>query len=255
MSDRRHRTVPPAGRRPGARLAPRAGAFTLLEVVLAVALALGLLTSLLAFHARAASARQRVLEQLDALSAERRLMDRRTGELRGAITYPFLQFGLRGEPDRITFLSACLPSAASWSPAPADEAPRPPEHGLQMIGYRPRVETDEEGVDRVVGLERTCQKVIAARTAEEGKEIAVALIAPQVRFVQFRYWDGGAWAPTWSEGSLPAAVEVALGREALPVGVAPEDYPYDLARRVIHLPAAGAGPARQGTGGAAGGQP
>jgi len=214
-------------RTPGREL----GGFTLIEVILTLTLAIALIGTVLSFHSRAAATRRRVLDRLDAISAERLVMDRVTNELRGAMTYPFLQFGMQGSSERVTFMTAALPGPAAWAIRKSTDDPIPPEHDLQIVGYRLRIAEDDDGVEYVAGLERTCQKIVAARTAEEGVDITVSLLTDR----------------NWSGGDLPRAVEIAMGREPLPEDTDPADYPHELYRRVIYIP--GGAPAPRDTGG------
>jgi hypothetical protein len=61
-------------------------------------------------------------------------------------------------------------------------------------------------------------------------------VANQVQFVRFRYWDGSAWAEAWAGPDLPAGVEVSLGGDPLPPELPPDQYPFELYRRVFYLP-------------------
>ncbi|MCD6303547.1 MAG: hypothetical protein J7M21_01125, partial [Planctomycetes bacterium] len=77
------------------------------------------------------------------------------------------------------------------------------------------------------------------------------------------------WTDCWQDSSLPLAVEVVIGRQPLPEDVEPQDYPYEVFRRVIYVPAGqqpagattiirglgGGGPGRGGPGGAGGRRP
>jgi hypothetical protein len=56
-----------------------------------------------------------------------------------------------------------------------------------------------------------------------------------IRFVNFRYFDGSLWRDAWDGADLPLGVEVSFGAEPLPPEEA--EYPYELFRRVIFLPA------------------
>lgn len=223
-------------------------AFTLLEVVLALSLTVGLLGGVLGFYRHVLNVRTAVVRQAERVASVRLVMDRITGELRGAMVYPFLGFGMDGQVDvegktcRMKFISVSLPGPAAWAVRKTTEDPIPPEYDMQLVGYRLLTVEDEQGVGQIVGLERTCQKILGARTAEEGpdKEIVPALLSGHIKFLRFRYWQDNDWVDTWSEGGLPLAVEITLGAEPLPEDTEPEDYPpeYESHRRVIYLPAA-----------------
>ncbi|GAG47146.1 unnamed protein product, partial [marine sediment metagenome] len=93
----------------------RKGGFTLLEVVLAVALVLSLMVALYAFYASAMDVRKGIAAESEMLSAERAIMDGLTNELRSAMIYPFLNLGLEGSADRLAFISAGVPGPAAWA--------------------------------------------------------------------------------------------------------------------------------------------
>lgn len=170
-------------------------------------------------------------------------MERLTDELRGAMVCPFLQWDLQGHADQVRLVTATLPGPAVWAPPDITQTPLPPEQDLQFVGYRLRVlkdddgnvVTDDQGQPIIVGLERTCQKQFS-QTATEGKEIAVAFLTPFVKFLYFRYWDGANWAESWSGNDLPLAVEITLGAEPLLGGLTPDQYPFDVQRRLVYIP-------------------
>lgn len=210
-------------------------AFTLVEMVLAVALMLGLVGSVLGFYRHVSDVRVRLRTQAGALAAERLVMDRITGDLRAAMGFPVR---LRGSPHSISFISTSLPGAAAWAVRKSTEEPIPPEHDLQLVGYRLATEEDEEGYEVIVGLERTCQKIIAAPDVEEGEEISVALLTGRFKFLYLRYWEGSTWQESWSDSGLPQAVEINLGFEPLPEDTDPEEYEHEVFRRVVYVPGA-----------------
>ena len=221
----------------------RASGFTLIEVLLALALAVGLLGAMIGFQRHAADVREDVQARIGRVQARRGILDKLTRELRAALAYEFLDLGLEGEPGRMTFITATLPGDAAWAVRRATEDPIPPEQDLQLVTYELRTQEDEAGREIVVGLQCKTQKVIGAKQAEEGKEVAVRLLSPDVRFLWLRYHDGSDWVEQWQEGSLPRAVEVVLGEQPLPEGVEPAEYPHDTWRRTVALP--GSAPARQ----------
>ena len=224
---------------------------TLVEVLLAISMVVGLMGGVFAFYSDALGTRDRVMDSVEMVSAERVVMVRLTTELRCAKVYPFIRFGLRGGPEDVEFITTALPGPPAWAGRGLTDDPIPPEHDLQLVGYRLRAIEDEAGDVVVAGLERTCQKVLAAPTAEEGEEIEVDFLTPRIRFLQFRYYDGDNWIESWDGGDLPAAVEVTVGAEPLEEGMEPEDYPHETFRRVIYLPAGGSqgGAGRTGRGG------
>lgn len=212
------------------------GAFTLLEVILAVSLTVGLVLAVLAFYAYATGVRRTLMQDVQLISAERNVMDKITDELRSAIAYPFLNVGMEGQNDQMRFIIASLPGPAAWAVAKPGDQPVQPEQDLEWVGYRLRTYEDDQGVIQIAGLERTSRKTLAAEGADESKVVQASLISPQIKFLRLRYWSGSEWAGSYGGGDLPLAVEVAMGTEPLPQGVSPDDYPYPVFRRVVFVP-------------------
>ena len=212
-------------------------ALTLLEVMLAVALTAGLMGSMLWFYHHAVSGRSSVLREVEIATAQRVIMDRITDELRGAIASRFLSLGVEGRTDEIAFLTVRLPGLAVWAEVGRAEDPPPPETDVQLVGYRLRIQQDESGAVLIDGLERTFQKTPTARQAEEGEGVDASLLSEHIKFVGFRYWDGNAWADSWSGGDMPLAVEISLGTEPLPANTDPAEYPFETVRRTVYIPA------------------
>jgi type II secretion system protein J len=216
--------------------------FTLLEVVLAVTLTVGLLIGLFRFYGHATRVKAVVTAEVEQVSAVRAVMQLLTRELRSAHVVRTLGQGIDGGTGRIRVATATLPSGAVWiEQGMTETSPLPPQHDLQIVGYRLRYVETEEGDLIVAGLERTCQTLLTPRETEEGRQIDVDLLTPHVRFLRLRYWNGAAWTESWQANDLPAAVEIVLGFEPLPEGVEPVDYPYATHRRVVAVPAAAGG--------------
>jgi type II secretory pathway component PulJ len=229
-------------------------AFTLLEVVLAVALAVGLVGAMFGLYFRSSSLRERANEHMDFLLAERLVMDQVTRELRSAMEFKFLRVGLEGQTDRMEFSCARLPGPSVWMESTVTEDPPPAEADVQLVGYRLRTEADETGQEVVVGLERTCQRSLLSRQVEEADaeapgedadntalptdraEVEVLLVTDRIRHLRLRYWDGTDWLEQWTGGDLPGAVEVTLGDRPMGEDQDESEYTGTLYRRVVYLP-------------------
>lgn len=282
---------------------PKAHAgFTLVEVLLGVFIAVGLLLVVLYFYSRAAELRAQLLEETERLAAVRLVMDRLTTELRCAhgpatARYPFV-----GQATALQFVTATHVRPTGWASGPSSRSSLP-DIGLKLVSYS--LGSHQEGSNTVVsGLIRTERSPVATsspgahpaparpqqpkeplapeeepsstdlETSGSGSNVAVAPlrgsssrepatarvgpVIEAIRFVRFRYRAAspaapetrlhlkgrseqtGAsleeWQETWTGPGLPQAVEVSLGTEPLPPDTAPEDYPYELFRRVIYLP-------------------
>jgi prepilin-type N-terminal cleavage/methylation domain-containing protein len=230
--------------------------FTLIEVVLAVALSLALVVAMLAFYEQVVDVRAKVRAEAQIVSEEQKIMDLMTQDLRSAFVLPAVSMGVDGATlQQIRMVTVGLPGGMSWV-APSmmgvtgvatGDLP-PPQGDLQIIGYRLRIEQDDQGQTAVTGLERTCQRTPTLETAVEGDEhgltvdgtpadIFVTPLTFSIRFLRLRYWDGSAWQDSWSSGDLPGAVEIILGRDVLPDGSDPADYPGTTFRRMVAIPA------------------
>jgi type II secretory pathway component PulJ len=217
-------------------------AFTLLEVILAVALSVGVVGAMFALYLHGVGVRDRVQDELDLLLTQRLTMDRMTSELRGAMEFKYLQIGLEGDAEQATWTTTVMPGPEVWDQRVATDAPPPPRSDVQLVGYRLRIETDQQGRKVVTGLERLCQRVLLAEIVTEAEdekdqnaEIQVELITPAIRYLRYRYWDGQDWVDSWEGGNLPGAVEITLGPTPLDD---PNGEPAGpLARRVVHIPA------------------
>lgn len=214
----------------------RRGGMTLLEVLIAVALALGLMLAVLSFYNQACDTRRRVLDEIDRIAAQRLVMERVTDELRTAMTYSFLSLGVQGQVDNLTFVRAALPGPGVWVDKKMTEDQLPPQQDLEIVGYRLATYVDDENRIQVAGLERTCQKGLTATIAVQGTDVTASLLTPFIKFVRFQYWDGSQWQPTWNVKELPGAVEITIGAEPLPENTTADTYPYETFRRVIALP-------------------
>lgn len=218
-------------------------AFTLVEVILAVSLTMGLVLAALAFYQQIISTRQAFGDRLGAVevtAARRAVMERMTGELRSAIVYPFLQMGLTGDSEGMQFMVASLPGQGVWADEDISGIPAVPQHDVRIVGYRLRYSEDPNTGDEIIeGIERTEQTVISAETVEEDIDIAATLVAPSFKFLSLRYWDNqsGEWLDVWDGGDVPLAVEIVVGIEPLPENTEPAEYPFETFRRVVYVPA------------------
>ena len=218
-------------------------AFTLIEVVLATGLTIGIVLSALAFYQQIISARESFGQQLQAaqVTAARRLvMEKMTGELRSAVVYPFLKMGLTGDANSMQFVVAQVPGQDVWQTTNMTDEPPEPQQDLRIVGWRLRVVEDIDTGELVIeGIERTEQKVLTAEVVDEEEDVTAVLVGRGFGFLSLRYWDNqsGQWLTSWDGSDAPMAVEIVLGIEPLPENAEPEDYPYETFRRVVYVPA------------------
>lgn len=207
-----------------------AGGFTLLEVMLAIGLVVSLMGSAIWFVSSLAKSRDRINESTQEIVARRATMRRITKELRCAMNLPKLGLGVTGGKDYIAFITTSLPGRSVWVDRSILDQPLPPETDLKLITYRQAVREDEEGQEYIVGIERTCQKLLDAPEVEEGENLRVTLITEKLKLLRFSYYDGAGWTTDWTEKSgLPLAIRVTLGDEPIYEDEAPEDSePADM---------------------------
>ncbi len=238
--------------------------FTLLEVILALSLAVGLLFTGLLLYRQTAALREGIQAELEAISAARLIMDRLTGELQGCTVDHGLRLGLHGSANEIRFLTTALPPAEAWTVAEGDVGIGP-QFDLRTVHYRlahPAIgETDQDDPSPVI--ERTERRFLTATGGHaEASERAFPL-SSNLRYMRLRYHDGWSWRDDWHAGHLPVGVEVTLAEESPVRSDLPEtgetvdavegkeSFPLGVFRRVICLPAAGAiggvAPSQEGT--------
>jgi len=222
----------------------RSRAFTLVEVVLAIGIAIGILVVGLYFHSQAANLRAQLLQESDRIATIRLVMDRLTSELRSAFAQP--QYGFTGDATSLRFVTVESPSraAANNSSSSRSAALRT---DLRLVTYA--LGKSIEGTNEVVtGLTRTEQPLVERPSASGGfavpitpdstnaPALAAKPLTDSVRFMRIWYWDGFGWSATWDSDQLPRGVEITLGADPLAADASLADYPGDLFRRVIYLP-------------------
>ncbi len=223
----------------------RDSAFTLVEVILAIGIAVGLLLVALTFYAHAASLRGQLLEETEKLASVRLVMDRLTSDLRAV--FPHSKQGFSGTGNSMQFTTENLVEAAAWAPVAGGRRDAPVTD-LKVVLYY--LATSVEGTNRVVsGLERS--EVAFPIRASPSPGLAATRsdtamtwtnmppsdpFADMVKFARFRYWDGVAWLADWNSLGPPFGVEVSLGFEATFEQTPLEVYPHEIFRRVIHIP-------------------
>lgn len=221
--------------------------FTLIEVILAVTLSVGLIGTAIWFYRHAGEIRASVSEAADDIATRRQIMDRITADLRAAVAIPGQAGALDGRSERITFITAALPGKSVWTAQTLTEAPPPAEQDLRQVSYGLAVYEDDAGVRHVAGIDTMTQKLLSPITAEEGQQFTSVLMSSKYLFIRFQYWDGAAWQIEWvAKPTPPLAVEIVLGEQELPEGEDPLLYAHDMIRRVVFLPS-GAPTSQAGT--------
>lgn len=229
-------TAAQAARDPSSVIRHSHSAFTLLEVVLAVLIALAILVAALAFYQQATSLRGQLLVESERLAAVRQVMDRLSADLRVAPVND--RTGFTGDSNSLRFVTTGLPIQLGVI-----------ESDLKRVSYRATFsgEGTNLSVSGLTRLEEPAVDFIAAPLAPApvpatGDTNAPAAAATEpltdaIRFLSFRFWDGTAWRESWSGVTPPPGVEIRLGFEPLPPDLTPDLYPGEVFRRVIFLPA------------------
>jgi type II secretory pathway pseudopilin PulG len=225
----------------------RNSAFTLLEVILAVALATGILIAMMLFYRQAADLRTQLLLETDRLTNIRLVLDRITSDLRSACSDNESLLGFSGDTASLQFVRLELPSPSAWSKTEATH-PTLAQTDLRIVSYSTQSALD--GTNLVLsGLARTERPLAPPRMLQESSrksnptegdttsKLSPELLTDAIRYLRFRYWDGTQWLDSWNDVELPHGVEVSLGTEPFPEEAAPGDYLPDVFRRVIYLPA------------------
>lgn len=222
------------------RSSHRRRAFTLIEVILAIVIAAGLLVVAISYYHRSADLRGKLLEESERLTTIRLLMDRLSFDLRTAVAEP--RQGFSGTVDFMKFVHA-------GSPTPGNLA----EGALKLVTYSVVTNAEDTNIAAVIGFNRVETPLVEMRAAAPTNRepvsfngamdpIAMATndfvepLTRAIRAVYFRYFDGSEWLDTWNGSDLPLGVEVTFGTEP-PSEDEEEEYTGDLFRRVIYVPA------------------
>jgi type II secretory pathway component PulJ len=229
----------------------RVSGFTLLEIILSVGLIVMLSAGVYGFYEEVLQTREQIHRKADEAFAQRRVMDIIGQEMSDSLVYPLFQTGMSGANQQVTFLRTDMPprslfaagSSATDRPSITSRPAVAPQQDVVLVGYRLNRYLDEDGNPQIGGLERTCQRTLAAAVVEEGVNVEVTLLTDQVKFIRLQYFDGSEWLDSWGNKVLPVAVKVTLGTEPLPEAAEgrPEEYPYPTVSRTIDLPVGSTG--------------
>ena len=222
----------------------RAAGFTLIEVILATVIAVGMLVLVLFFYQQTTNLRGQLLEETERLSIIRLLMDRMTAELRTTRRHAAFEAAFVGESDSIQFIKTDFPARAAWT-GPALGRVAGAESDLKLVGYR----LSSADATNILGVARWEQPLVKFRqpatsqlssATENNTNRPPSLLSEAIHLLRFRYWDGAHWQDSWHADELPRGVEISLGIDGLAQGAPVNEYPGDLFRRVIYLAGAGA---------------
>ena len=220
---------------------PQSKGFTLLEVLLAVSLMIMLSAGIYAFYGYTLGSREQIDTESQSIFAQRRIMDLLAGEIQSTRTY------MKGAGDTVSFMRTAVPGKAVFETQNITDAPSiasdktgpspfDPQYDIQLISYRLNHYDDENGVEQIGGLERTCLRTVKAKVAEEGSNVEVTFLTEHVKFIRLQYWDGSEWQDSSLGTNLPQAIRISLGTEPLAEDTAAEDYHFETVSRIVTIP-------------------
>ena len=219
------------------------GGFTLIEVVLAIFIALSLLVVALFFYQQTARLRGDLITESERLASVRMVMNRLTSELRTAFPLSTSHPPLLGSSNFIQIVKTDLPSRTAWSGA-GSERTTLPDTDLRLVTYR------LESLDgtNTAGLLRSEQPMVqfssligsphtsfSPSASNAASNQWTAPVIGQIRFMRFRYFDGTDWRDSWTGPALPRGVEMILSDQE-PSSQAQPESPPEFFRRVVYLP-------------------
>ena len=232
----------------------RRKAFTLLEVMLALSLIVMFLAILLQFYRNSMSIRQRGLTAVQEAHLSRVLLRQITDEIRAAGGFvPGFGPGVIGDRYDLTVQTIDVPSRELLRRRDRFENPLPGQHDLKQVRYFIAWDediVDEEGIPLALGLVRQELKTLRQAVVVSGdvdevevedededveRSFRLQLYAPEIKYLEFRYFDGADWHRDWAitqGNALPQMIRVTLGYETqmpedLEVGFEDEDFEFE----------------------------
>ena len=194
----------------------------------------GLFFGVLSFYRTTAEVRDQAQHEATRISAVRLVMQRLNTELQT------IQANFNGDSNSLEFVRTTLPRTDEWTGGELGRVRQantdlskvkyrgPATNGVAIFRDEQPFVTERESEEAIQNLELIDE--------EQGKLPPV--LSHEIRHVRFRYRSGQDWLDAWSSNKPPAAIEITLGNEKLPDDVEFTDYPFEIFRRVIHIPSA-----------------
>jgi type II secretory pathway component PulJ len=227
----------------------------LIEVILAVGIAVGILVVALQFYRQCTDLRSQLLVESERIAAIRLVMDRIGADLRCAYATTVPGGGCTGDAASLRIVKTELPPRSSWSGGRLGRTEAPvTDLRVVQYGVSRTLEGTNDVVTGLVRIEAPLTEMRAAVVEARRAEAVVVDAGPgqrrggpapltdAIRFVRFRYWTGSSWQDSWNGHGPPPGVEVSLGPEPLPADAVPGESPGEVYRRVIFVPGAAAQP-------------
>lgn len=209
---------------------------TLLEVIVALALIIMLMGGVYSFYVNTMKARDTAIRSMRDTLLMRALLEQMAEEIRHVTDVVPDNIGFNGSEDELTFVRLTVPDmgAAYAEVDPMSEDPKPGQEDLARVTYKLQWDEEEENMDEdgtpvCYGLLRSQQSPIdpnpsfvlsaeeMARYEEESgfsledkaeetpPPVNAELIAPEVKYLKFEYFDGAEWRDTWQSAAQQAA--------------------------------------------------
>jgi len=248
----------------------RRTAFTLLEVLLAVVIATGLLSTAMYFYQKSSRFRSDLILETERIASARLILNRMSTELRSTLHHPVRNIGFKGGSNWVEFLKTEIPSEASWAMSTENSSSSAyPEAGYRLIRYELAMKNViDTGLDNAANremienlnldnnsdgapggdfpslkqgdaIDRTERRLLTAKASTNSLatvRIEPVRITDQLKYMQLRYLNNGNWAENWGGPNPPAGIEISLGIDPLSVTNLLEEYTNHVYRRIVRIP-------------------
>lgn len=219
--------------------------FTLLEVIIAISLMIMLMSMLFVFYENALAQREEGTKRSRDAQLARVVLERMAREVRQAVgQIPGYGIGVFGYKDRIEVNTLVIPDKKLTERRTVRQNNLPSQFDLQQIRYYVAWDEEnltDEGDPQALGLVRRVSKtylrdaVVVSEEVEDAVEATdesqlaykEELYAPEIRFLELKYFDGATWWDDWelTQGnSLPQMVRITIGFEP----VVPDSEEFDV---------------------------
>ncbi len=225
----------------------RRRAFTLLEVMLALFLLVIILGMMFQFYFYALQRRERGNAAVNEAYLARLLLRQISDEIRSSAGFvPGFGPGIVGDRYSITVQTHAVPSKDLFERRSLRDDALPGQHDIKQVRYFIAWDeeiTDENGVPLALGLVRQELKTLRQTSIRSGssrisdgidsefeddaevedaeQSFRLQLYAPEIKLLEFRYFDGGQWHEDWTamqmgdNSALPQMVRVTVGYETI----------------------------------------
>lgn len=221
-------TAPPSRR--------RRRALTLVELLLALGLIVLVSTTMFLFYERTLKSRdwgERIMSDSQLARTIANLIAEEIRSANGFVTT--LGPGISGDDRTISIQTVALPDRALFLERSIKDEPLPAECDLRHVQYYLAYDPDDaqyaypdgRTADAPMGLVRREIRTLYQPVTDETRKqtVDLDLVAPEMKYIRFRYFDGVDWVDKWDIGkdlegglgnSLPQAVEITVGYKELP---------------------------------------